>query len=194
MNPSHFGTLLACVINNVRPDDLPYLEGQSEQVTKSAAFGRQIAQAVAESYARSHLAGSAAQLLYDDIAKSASWSEYHEEMTGVALVAMAKMNEQLEESIKQAGIADTLKGVFATTGSLVPEAVEWSTLGGAAIGGGLGSLAWALNRDATGDDAEAKDKQTKIDHYNQLAQEINEELKNRPPKHLAGALQQRQLY
>lgn len=160
MNAHSFGVLSACLAENVHPDVIPELEGLVGGLQKSAAYGRQLAGLAHDIYVEAGEENSLEKNLYLELSKTANWEPQHFEFVEPVLEALA---------VKSAALAAALE---------VAKNVPQYAIGASAIGGGaLGTLHWALNRDAVEDDAKSKSIAARTTYYKQLAKEISQGLR-----------------
>jgi hypothetical protein len=167
MNPHSFGAIAACLAANVHPDVLPDLKGVTAEFRKSAsspAFGSLLAGFVRDVYVEAGLGDSIERHVFEQLTKVASWESSHFDFVAPVLSALSTVKSAENGSIFSA----------------IPEAARLAIGGSAVAGSALGTLNWALNRDANEDDAKSKSIAARRDYYKNLAGEISRELKTSP--------------
>ena len=168
MKPSSFGAIAACLAANVHPDALPELAGMSAGFRKSAssqAFGHMLAGFARDVYIEADEANSIERHVFEQLTKTANWEPEHFDYVEPVLLALSSVKVAAEGG-----------GIL----SAIPEGIR-TVLGGSALAGGaLGTLNWALNRDANEDDAKSKSIAARTAYYKSLANEISRELKTSP--------------
>jgi len=172
MKPTSFGVIAACLAENTNPELMPECVGVCDGLRKSASspeFGRMLAGFAQDIFVQAGYGDTVERHIFGELAKVANWEPDHFDFVEPVLLAMS--------TIKSAGLFDMLKEV--------PKYV-W---GGAALAGGaLGTLHWALNRDATESDAKSKSLEARTQYYKRLADEISRELKVKTQPNVRKAL------
>lgn len=184
MNAADFGITLACLNARVSPSQLPELQGFSGGMRKAAGaetFGRQIADMAHEIFVQAGEGASFEAGLYGHLAKTANWQDVHFDLLSPVYLALEQVLPALEKKAMHKSAED----------GAISSGLKW--LGALGLGAGttLGTLHWALNRDATQDDAQSKSLSARTDLYRQLAKEISSELKTNPPKDMRAALRRK---
>jgi hypothetical protein len=169
MKPSSFGAIAACLAANVHPDSLPELAGMCAGFRKSAnsqQFGRMLAGFARDIYIEADEANSIERHVFEQLTKVASWEPEHFDYVEPVLLALSTVKAAAGEG----------GGIL----SAIPEGARMMLGGSALAGGALGTLNWALNRDANEDDAKSKSIAARTAYYKNLANEISRELKTSP--------------
>jgi hypothetical protein len=201
MNPQLLGTFAACLVEGVNPAEFETVKGASQQMRAGAnaeAFGRQIAALAEEIFVKSGHANDLEARIYGELAKTASWNDFHYDMLVPVYSALNRFQARCE-SAKQATSADaTIEKSAGVVGAALQTffpllASSPGLLFGTAgvAGAGLGALNWSLNRAANGVDAESATIENQIDNYNDLRREISEELRRNPPPELRAAMRKK---
>jgi hypothetical protein len=178
MKPADIGIVLACMINNVDPRELAAVDGFHAGLRKqanSAHFGQQVAAFARDVYAQAGRPGSFEAMLFDQMSKVAHWEPVHFDLLSPVYSALSRLG--MEKKAEGEPVLST--------------AAKWLLGGGIGIGTGLGTLHWALNRDATADDAASKSIEARTALYQQMAKEISAELQANAPEDVKLALRQR---
>lgn len=198
MNPHQLGINLACIANDVAPAEFETIKGATtamREVPGAEAFGRQIARLAHEIFVKSGSSNSLEANLYLQLSKTAGWTDFHYDMLDPVYVALGKFDKNYT-AIRQEknAAAQTEKAASMlrnTLGKILSIAPQWLYGSAVAGGTGLGALHWMLNRDAQENDADATAIESKIDHYNGIRKEIEDELRRNPPPELRKALKQK---
>lgn len=177
MKPADLGILLACVHARVSPADFPTHVGFVEGMRKSAGasqMGREVARFASELFTSVGRAGSFEAHLYGEMAKTANWERVHFDLLRPVYHALANVG-----------------GMEKSANNWLDSALKYIVGGGLLTGVSLGTLNWALNRDANADDAKSKSIMARTDLYNRMADEIAQELRANAPQDVQKALRRR---
>lgn len=202
MNPHLFGNFAACLVDGVNPSEFDTVKGAAHQMRSGAnaeAFGRQIAALAEEIFVKSGHANDLEARLYGELAKTASWNDFHYDMLLPVYTALNRFQARSEATKQAAEVDATLTksagALQAGVGKILLPLLSASPgilFGTAGVAGaGLGALNWALNRAANGVDAESAVIENQIDNYNELRREISEELRRNPPPELQAAMRKK---
>jgi len=176
MKPATFGVIAACLAQNVHPDSMPECTGVCDGLRKSGAaseaFGKQLAGFAHDIYVQAGLGDSIERHIFSELTKVAHWELAHFDFVEPVLIALS--------TVKSAGTVGL--------GGLLAEVPKYVWGGSALAGGALGTLNWALNRDASESDAKSKSLEARTQYYKNLAGEISRELKNTPQPGVRRAL------
>jgi hypothetical protein len=175
MNPVDLGIVAACMNEKVSPGQLPEITGLVRGMRKSAgadAMGRQVAGFARDLFVEIGEPGSFEACLYGELAKVASWEPVHFDLLRPVYLALSGLEKRAEDG----WIGSTVKHMIGA---------------GMLAGGGLGTLHWALNRDASADDAKSKSLAARTDLYRRMAAEISAELKQNPPEPVEEAMKRK---
>lgn len=181
------GVKLACAAANVDPSEVIRSSAFSDKFLSDSFMQQQICKVATFILKKAGMENSFEHSLYNVMAKQASagpLTEYTVERFIVpviksiykeAKVAQEEADEQSAATIKQASAAliKTMGSVISSTPSLIQNALALSALGGA----GIGSLAWALNRDSVTDSVESDEKHAQAMHYKRIANDLRKKLK-----------------
>lgn len=165
----------------VAPLQMAATEGFLTGLRKSAgasAFGQQMAELAHSIYVEAGQGGSFEAGLYQSMAKTAEWQDVHFDLLAPVYRALAGLQNQVTGRTMHKQAEE----------GLLPAGLKWMLGTGLVAGTGLGTLHWALNRDATADDAQSKSLTARTDLYRQLAKEISSELQANPPPDMVAAL------
>lgn len=201
MNPHLLGNLAACIVEGVNPAELATIKGAARQMRtgeNAEAFGRQIAALAEEIFVKAGHAADLEARLYGELAKTASWNDFHYDMLLPVYTTLNRFQARCE-AVKQAAEADatltkSANALQAVLSKILPilSASPSILFGTAGIAGaGLGALNWSMNRAANGVDAESAVIENQIDSYNDLRREISEELRRNPPPELRAAMRKK---
>ena len=187
MKPTEFGIFVACVAHGIAPDDFPTVKSAAEGISNlpgADVLGRQVAGFARDIFATAGHSGDFEAHLYDQLSKTASWEPAHFEFLEPVYSVLGRHHQLMQEVQKQATNEQSIKNASAFLSKLGEglATIPGSVLGTSVVGGaGLGSIYWALNRGAQGDDADAVSMQSKIEYYDKIRKEIADELKRNPP-------------
>lgn len=181
MKPTDIGILVACAHAKVNPSVLPVLTGFHSGMRKAAGadqMGRDMAGLARDIFVAAGRSDSLEAHIYDQLTKVAHWEPVHFDFLRPVYSALGGVAPELglEKKAEDGWLGSVLKNMF----------------GAAVIGGGaLGTLHWAVNRDAAADDAKSKSLMARTDLYRRMADEISQELKDNPPQDVESAIKRK---
>jgi hypothetical protein len=177
MKPASFGTLAACLAQDIPPGNFAEAVGICRGLKKSGAsseaFAKQLAGFANDVYVQAGLESSLERHLFQELTKVAHWELEHFDFVEPVLLALS--------TVKSATTASGITGIAM-------ELPKYLWGGAALTGGALGTLGWALNRDAATDDAKSKSLAARTQYYKNLAGEISRELHTSPQPGVRRAL------
>jgi len=160
---------MACAERDVRPDTFSTLSGiAKEAAANPGPTGRLIAKAAAEVLTECGRGNTAPAIHLALISKQANWVPQFQDAVNIVLDCI-KMLEPMQKSAFNLGDA-------LGAGESLVKGVGYGTLG---AGVGAGTLWWLLSRHALQSDVKERAIQGKIDYYNQLSSEIEDQLRRR---------------
>lgn len=181
------GVKIACAFNNISPEDVVRHSSFSERFLADNFAQQALSKIATTAFEEAGMTGTAEYFLYKNIEKRASFaplSPYSVETFIVPVVhALYKEAKAISEDMqgqsavmtKQSALSflsETAGKILGTVPELSKDVMALSALGGA----GIGSLAWALNRDSDTDAEEADEKHAQAMHYKRIAEDLRKRL------------------
>lgn len=177
------GVKIACAIRGITPGDAIRRSSFADSALSTAAMQTAICKVAAYVLKEAGMSGSPEHVLYSSLSKSTGpLTQYSTErfITPVvkALAKEAKVvhEENMEKSAAQLLSTGAMMKLFGRSIGSGPEALRLLALLGVGGGASAGALTWALNRDATQDDADIEAKQKQAEHYRQIASDLQKRL------------------
>lgn len=181
------GVKIACALNNVSPEEIIKHSSFSERFLSDNFMQQALCKIASTSFEEAGMQNTVEYHLYENIAKRASFTQlspYTVETFLVPVVhALQKEASDIHKEMQEATggltkkaalsfLSETIGKILGTVPEMSKDVVALSALGGA----GVGSLAWALNRDAETDSAEADEKHAQAMHYKRIAEDLRKRL------------------
>lgn len=181
------GVKIACAMHGVSPKDIIRHDAFSEKFLADNVMQAHLCKIAATAFQKAGLEDSVEYHLYNNMCKVASVRPLHnytvEEFVVPVLHALSGEAQTIHNEVEGQGfrkqatsilsfIADTAGKAVASVPGISKDILALSALGGA----GVGSLAWALNRDSQVDSEEADEKHAQAMHYKRIAEDLRKRL------------------
>lgn len=183
------GVKIACAFNGISPEEVIRHSSFSERFLADNFAQQALCKIASTAFAEAGMADTLEYHLYENIAKRASFaplSTYSVETFIVPVVhALHKEAKDISDAIQEntpgmtkkaalAFLSESIGKILGTVPEVSKDVMALSALGGA----GVGSLAWALNRDSDTDAEEADEKHAQAMHYKRIAEDLRKRLRS----------------
>lgn len=145
-------------------------------------FHRQAARIAALAYEAVDRQGCLGYHLYDRLSKQARWDPGWSPLMdplyrALAVVSAPHMTKSAASPLKT--IMSGLAGLAPAAATISAETLRYAMLASLASGAGLGSLYWGANRHVKEDEKDTEALKTKVDYYDQLTRQIENEVQRK---------------
>lgn len=177
---AQLGMQQAIAAVGISPDDFAYITGFNRALDASdGEFHKAAAQVIATAYIAGGRGHEYGRFLYEKIASTPGWDTGRRALMEPVYDAMSLFAPDMVKRASGLGGAILSTELFNQGAHIAPAA--WATLLSLGVlgGGAAGALHWKMNRDVEVPDEETDLLHTKARTYNQLTNEINNNLKMR---------------
>lgn len=168
------GELAACLEYGYLPADLPFIKGATARWNAEGGPAARLLLKVACDVLQVAGRGRTAPAFHlHGIVKAGMWNAHVREVCDTVGQVLQVMQPRTQVFLKQAFV--NAKDIIGLGGL----GMRTALLGSLAAGGGLGALAWLLNRHSSQDSAEIEAMQHQKDYYSDLARELESSMRRK---------------